>query len=147
MEYQTRTWHSDSYCVTCSTLIHNWNLLCLRRNDVESAAVVDHRVRGQAEPSRGSDQPRADVVEAVAIRSPGDRWIGGDIIGNHEVGAARRMHMQREHHRRRLRTFVDQFVADSNLHKESLIVEWSITVHDAPGWGVRNRRNTSVSLS
>ena len=66
--------------------------------------------------ARRRHDPRAPVAEAVPVERQRHRRSRRQIVGHDDVAGARVMDVQHQHHRRRLRTVVDQFVADSELH-------------------------------
>ncbi len=71
-------------------------------------ALADSRIR-----PGGATSPRAPVAEGVAVERERHRRIRRQTIGNHDVAGAAVMDVHHQHHRRRLRTVVNQFVADS----------------------------------
>src|SRR5208337_1077705 len=80
------------------------------------AAVPYHGAARQADPALGSHDPGAPIAEAVAIGRGRHRGIGPQMVRKDDVGGARIVNVQRQYHGRRLVTFVDQLIADPDLH-------------------------------
>src|ERR1700716_3243247 len=94
-------------------------LLRISCNDVRLARVLDDRGARDPDLAFGGYDTAAPVAEAVAIGGHGNRRIGRYAIRNDNVGCACIMNIQHQHHRRRLRTVVDQLVAYPDLHHGS----------------------------
>src|SRR6202011_4550288 len=86
---------------------------------VGRAAIVHHRVRGNARATRRSDDARTPIAEAVAIRRHRYGRIEHQIVVPDQIGDARKVHVQIEYHGSWLRTIVGHLEADANLHHES----------------------------
>src|SRR5207245_8135282 len=91
-------------------------LLRRRCNDVRLARVVDDGGARDPDPTFGGDDTTAPVAEAIAIGGYWNGWLCDYMIRNGKVGCARIVNIQHQHHRRRLRTVVDQLVAHPDLH-------------------------------
>ena len=57
-------------------------------NLIRLAAISDHAVGRQAEAARGREDAVAPVSESVAIAGNRNGWLGGQAIGNDDVGGA-----------------------------------------------------------
>jgi hypothetical protein len=93
-------------------------LLGVRGHVVGRAAVLIRKSADSVSRPAGVDHV-AEIAEAVAIGVGGDRRIEPHPI-RRQQSAARRMHAQRQDHRRRLRAVVGNFVAGANLHRKTL---------------------------
>ena len=87
------------------------------------ARVVQH---AQSADSRsrpaGATMRRAPVAEAIAVGRHRDDRVRDHPVGNDDVVGAGVMDVQHQHHRRRLRTVVDQLVSDSELQGRRRVV-------------------------
>jgi poly(hydroxyalkanoate) depolymerase family esterase len=95
--------------------------MLLRRqcDDVGLAAIAHHGRAGDLDAPLGRDETRAPVAEAIPIGRQGNRRARADVIRHHDVGCARIVDVQHQHHRRRLRTIVDQLVAHPDVQWKS----------------------------
>src|ERR1700686_1356850 len=91
-------------------------LLRRRCNDLRLARVVDDGGARDPDLTFGGDDTPASVAEAIAIGGYWNGWVCDYMIRNGKVGCARVVNIQHQHHRRRLRTVVDQLVAHPDLH-------------------------------
>lgn len=82
------------------------------------AGVPDDASAGDSNAPLGSHDPSAPVPEPVAICANRYARVGRHQIGNDDIGRTRIMDVQGENHRSGLRTLVDQFIANSDLHTQ-----------------------------
>jgi hypothetical protein len=95
-------------------------MLARRRHDrIGLAGVFHHAFTEKARLARGCDDPAAHIPETVRVRRDRQRRVGVELVGNHDVRHARRMHVQRDDHRCRLRTLVDEFITNADVHDGS----------------------------
>src|SRR5258708_14666610 len=91
-------------------------LLCRSCNDVRLTRVLDDRGARYPDLPFGGYDTAASVAEAIAIGGYGDRRVRLYVIPNENIGCTRIVNIQHQHHRRRLRTVVDQLLAYPDLH-------------------------------
>src|SRR5260370_40421498 len=85
-------------------------------NDLPLARVLDDRGARDPDLALGCYDTAPPVAEAIAIGGYGDRRVRLYVIRNENIGCTRIVNIQHQHHRRRLRTVVDQLVAYPDLH-------------------------------
>ena len=92
-------------------------MLVLRQCDrVGLARVVQQRSRRKPQPALRRTDACAPVAEAIPVGRHGNGRVRHHPVGNDDVVGARVMDVQHQHHRRRLRTVVDQLVTNTDLH-------------------------------
>ena len=75
----------------------------------------------------GSDQPAADIAKTVAIESDRRVRLGNDALGADDVGVARGVDREHDHHRRRLHRRVGNLEADLDLHRRNSAAVTALT--------------------
>src|SRR5450755_84242 len=95
--------------------------MLLRRgyDGIRLAGVLDDGDVSNLELANGGNEPGAPVAEAVAIEGYRNGRVGGDVVRDEQIGCARVVDVQHQHHRRWLRTLVDQLVAHFDFHNGS----------------------------
>ena len=83
------------------------------------AGVANHAIGRQLDPTFGRDHARAPVAERIAIAGNRHGRVRDQVIGHHDVGNARVVHVQRQQHGRGLRAVVNDLVAESDKHCSS----------------------------
>ena len=91
-------------------------LLRARRDDVRQSGVVDQRIGADSSHAGRRDDAAAPVAEGIAIRADRQRRDRDQVIRPDDIGRPRVVDVQHEDHRCRLRTLVDQFTSDTDLH-------------------------------
>ncbi len=84
------------------------------------STVVDERVRGNARTPGRSDDPGAVVPETIVVGDKGYPRISEHPIGLHEICSATVVNVERQDHRSRLGTLIDQLVTEAYLQSISL---------------------------
>src|SRR5450432_131479 len=97
-------------------------LVRLRNDRVRQAGIVHERVGTHARSALRRNDAGAPVAEAVAIGRNRDRRVEYQIIATDEIGRPGEVNIEVEYHRSRLRTVVNHFETDANLHFESPVI-------------------------
>ena len=88
-------------------------------DNIGLSGVAHDRVSRQSQAAGRRHDPAADVAKAVVILADRDRWGGDDQVGGHQIGGARGVHPQGQHHRCLLRRLVSHLITDTDLHRHS----------------------------
>src|SRR5215510_11611500 len=80
------------------------------------AGVSDYPATAEAHLAGGGHEAGAPVAEGVAIRRDRHGGFSDEVIRNDDVRGARVMHVDEQDHRRRLRTVVEEIIADTDVH-------------------------------
>src|SRR5438552_3812072 len=92
------------------------NLLRLRRDQVGGSGIVHEGAAGDARATPWGNDAGAPVAKAVTIGRYRDRRVDHQVVTADEIGHACEVDVEVEYHRGWLRTVVDHFEADANLH-------------------------------
>ena len=94
-------------------------LLRGRHHHVGQAGIAHQRAAAQGHAAGGRDEAAADIAKTVAIEADRHVGLGDDALGADDVGKARRMDREHDHHRRRLRRRIGNLEADLDLHDQT----------------------------
>src|SRR5271155_2503754 len=100
-------------------------------NNIGLTRVLDQRRARYLESPGGGDETRAPVAEAITIGPQGKSRVRRYVIRKDDVGCARIVDVQHQHHGRRPRTIVDQLVAHSDFQARSPRDEMSSTPNNS----------------
>ena len=94
-------------------------LLRGRHHHVRQAGIPHQRAAAQGDAAGGRHQASADIAEDIAIESDRHVGLGDNTLGADDVGEARRMDREHDHHRRRLHRRIGDLEADLDLHAQT----------------------------
>ena len=94
-------------------------LLRGRHDDIRPSGIAHQRLAAQGDAAGGRDETAADIAKTVAIEADRNVGFGNDPLGADDVGIARGMDREHDHHRRRLRRGVGNLEADLDLHAQN----------------------------
>jgi DNA-nicking Smr family endonuclease len=94
-------------------LLRGWH------HGIRQAGIAHQRVAPQRDAARGRHQAAADIAKAIAIEADRHIGLGHDALGADDVGKARRVDRQHDHHRRRLHRRIGNLEADLDLHAQT----------------------------
>ena len=91
-------------------------LLRGRHQRIRQTGIAHQRVAPQRDAPGGRHQAAADIAKAVAVEADRHVGLGRDPLGADDIGKARRMDREHDHHRRRLHGRIGNLEADPDLH-------------------------------
>ncbi len=95
------------------------DLLRGRHHDVGQSGIAHQRAAAQGHAAAGGHQPAADIAKTVAIKSDRHVRLGDDGFGADDVGKARGVNAEHDHHRRRLQRGVGNLETDPDFHDQT----------------------------
>ncbi len=94
-------------------------LLRGRHDGIGQSGIPHQRAAAQCHAAGRRHQPAADVAKAVVVKSDRHVRLGDDGFGADDVGTARGMNPEHDHHRRRLHRRVSDLEAYLDFHVTS----------------------------
>src|SRR6516164_2228867 len=109
-------------------------LLGVQIDVIRKAAVLDDRIRGDAQLAGRRQQARTLVAEAVDVGRNRARGRYAQRVRRNEIGGTRRVHVDHENHGSGLRAFKRHIETNMNLH---VICSLKSTTPSGPRAGAR----------
>jgi hypothetical protein len=92
------------------------HLAGMRHHPVGQSAIAHRRTGGQRDRTGRGHDAAAPIAEGIAVSGDRDRRVGRHDVRRIHVVNPRMMHVQHQHHRRRLETVIADFVTEPDVH-------------------------------
>ena len=93
---------------------------CMGKSSLRQPGIPDDSIGGKFDLAGGRYHTGTGISKGILIDARGHIRIHVHCVGHDQISRSTRMHFEHQHHRRRLRARINQFVAEAYVHVLSL---------------------------